>query len=635
MKNNEKMTIDDQVRAALENFAEPYNAAHWQAMNERLDALDAIDAAFDNSLRGRLANISVVPMADAWSKMADKLDDMDAAESSFDDALRGRLADVKVAPMMGDWSKMSAALDNFDDAETEFDDILRKKLENIAARHPNHWAMMNERLDREFTLKGKILRYKVIEVALMLFAFFTVLNVLDLNNTEGSGFDANNQNVEVKTGKNQNTEGGNNKAILKSSSTESVESNNSSNNTGNNTGNKPVESNVTTPTIETNVQQFITPQSNTQTPNNGIKSFDSSPNWRLRGGIQSPQNKEQALPQNSPSAAQPQNFVPKGQPLVDNLGQNSLNNEQNIEVRNPDAIGTEGVSFRNSSLQNTVFSTNEAENAFNTVMNGVKINQNVVNIVSEINTLQANLLNNSKLDAPINIVQTNTDKKGRWRLATFGTTAVDWVKTSFVDGNREQHFQEQRVANVGVNALVAYKRGKVELETGIMVNRKKYSIENVEVRKYSVVRAATTVEKPKDLRLSIVSIPLNVNIQLKNTRRWNMYAHSGVAANAVVDALDRREDIKPVNSSNAGAPPAQNDPILASYSKGLMNGGETKDNLYFTGQVGVGVEYRLTPSTNLFLQPTAAFMLSKTRGIGTLDDRLQTYSIQGGAKWRL
>ena len=67
MKNNEKMTIDDQVRAALENFAEPYNAAHWQAMNERLDALDAIDAAFDNSLRGRLANISVVPMADAWS----------------------------------------------------------------------------------------------------------------------------------------------------------------------------------------------------------------------------------------------------------------------------------------------------------------------------------------------------------------------------------------------------------------------------------------------------------------------------------------------------------------------------------------------------------------------------------------
>jgi hypothetical protein len=625
MKNNEKMTLDEQVRAALENFAEPYNAAHWQAMNERLDALDATDAAFDKSLRGHLADISVLPMPDAWSKMADKLEGMDAAELSFDDTLRGRLADVKVAPTMGDWSKMSAALDNFDDAETEFDDVLRRKLENIAARHPNHWAMMNERLDREFTLKGKIVRYKVIEVALMLFTFFTVLNVLDLN-TEGSGFDANNQNVEVKSEKNQNSDVN---ETLKSSSAKGLESNASSNNTGN----KATESNATMPTSETNTQQFITPQSNLQTPNNNVKSFDSSPNWRLRGGIQSPQNSGQALPQNSPSATQPQNFVPKGQPLVDNSGQNGVNNGQNIEVRNPDLIGTEGGNYRNSELPN---STNESEKAFNTVINGVKTNQIVVDVVPAINTLQANLLNNNKLDAPINIVQANSDKKGRWRLATFGTTALDWVKTSFVDGDRVQHFQEQRVANVGVNALVAYKRGKVELETGIMVNRKKYSIENVVVISRAVVRGATTVEKPKDLRLSIVSIPLNVNVQLKNTRRWNIYAHSGVAANAIVDALDRREDIKPTGSSNSGAPaPQQNDPILASYSKGLINGGETKENVYFTGQVGVGVEYRLTPSTNLFLQPTAAFMLNKKRGIGTLDDRMQTYSIQGGAKWRL
>jgi hypothetical protein len=619
MKNNEKMTLDDQIRGALENFAQPYNAAHWQAMNERLDALDAADTAFDNSLRGRLADISVLPVADAWSKMADKLDDMDAAETSFDDALRGRLSDVKVAPTMGDWSKMSAALDNFDDAETEFDAVLRKKLENIAAHHPNHWAMMNERLDREFTLKGKILRYKVIEVALMLFAFFTVLNVLDLN-TEGSGFDANNQNSEATSEKNQNTEQGVNNTTLNTRTSKGFESNNS-----NNTGNKATESNVTTPTTETNVQQLLTPQSNPQTPNNSVKSFDSSPNWRLRGGIQSTQNNGQVSPQNNPSATQPQNFVPKGQPLVDNSGQNSVNN----------AVNTEGVSLRNSGLQNPTFPANESVNPINTAINGVTNNQMLVDVVPVINTLQANLLNNNKLDAPINIVQANADKKGRWRLAAFGTTALDWVKTSFVNGDRIQHFQNQRVPNVGVNALVAYKRGKVELETGLMVNRKKYSIENVVVINRAVVRGVTTVEKPKDLRLSIVSIPLNVNVQLKNTRRWNIYAHSGVAANAIVDAHDRREDIKPPASSNYGAPAPQNDPKLAIYSKGLINGGETKENVYFTGQVGVGVEYRLTPSTNLFLQPTAAFMLNKTRGIGDLNDRLQTYSIQGGAKWRL
>jgi hypothetical protein len=43
----------------------------------------------------------------------------------------------------------------------------------------------------------------------------------------------------------------------------------------------------------------------------------------------------------------------------------------------------------------------------------------------------------------------------------------------------------------------------------------------------------------------------------------------------------------------------------------------------------------MTPKTSLFLQPTASFMLEKGKGVGTLNDRIKTYSIQGGAKWRL
>jgi hypothetical protein len=209
------------------------------------------------------------------------------------------------------------------------------------------------------------------------------------------------------------------------------------------------------------------------------------------------------------------------------------------------------------------------------------------------------------------------------------------VTTSFVY-NREQHFQKQGVPNAGINALVAYKRGKVEVETGIMVNQKKYSIANVEYTSLAAFRGASITEKPQDLRLSIVSIPLNVNVQLKDTRRWNVYAHTGIATNAVVDALDRRLIETQNTSSNSNVPPPTPiDAEFASYSKGLINGGETKDNVYLTGHIGVGVEYKLTPKTSLFLQPTANFMLNKKDGIGTLNDRLRTYSIQGGAKWRL
>jgi hypothetical protein len=598
MKNNEKMTIDDQVRAALENFTQPYSAEHWQTMTEQLDALDAADASFDKFLRGHLADISALPMADAWSKMSEKLDDMDAADSSFDKALRGRLADVAVVPSMGDWSKMAEKLDDFEDGEEVFDDVLRKKLENIAGTHPNHWAMMNERLDREFTLKGKIVRYKVMEVALMLFAFFTVLNVLDFTNSE----------LGIKNSASNSTTPQASDLKIKSFESNSMTT-------------QGAESKITTPKTETPQTDLGLP-----IPTNGVKAFDNSPNWRLRGGIQNGLNKKQTE-QNNLQNPQP-NLTPTGQPIVDNSVQK--------------AFFTEGGDFRNNSVQNVDLSTAESVNANNNAVKSLTAKQiaqqAIVDVIAPINTLQANLLTNNGLDVPINVAKTNFDKKGRWRLSTFGTVALDWVTTSFVDKYRDQHFQKQGVANVGINALVGYRRGKVELETGLMLNRKKYSIANVEVISGTVVsRNATKIEKPQDLRLSIVSIPLNLNVKLKETRRLNIYAHAGVATNAIVDALDRHEDTKPVldPNANAGAPQPQKDEILAIYSKGLINGGETKDNVFFTGHIGVGIEYKMTPTTSLFLQPTASYMLSKTQGIGNLNDRIRTYSIQGGAKWRL
>jgi hypothetical protein len=599
MKNNEKMTIDDQVRAALENFAQPYNAEHWQGMTERLDALDAADTSFDASLRGRLADISALPMADAWSKMAEKLDDLDAKDASFDNAFRGRLADVAVVGAMGDWSKMAEKLDNADDAESDFDDVLRRKLENIAGKHPNHWAMMNERLDREFTLKGKILRYKIIEAALMLFAFFTVLNVIDFN-TEGSSEMVAPTHTELNF-----TTPTTDDATKANSATNAI---------------------IQSVTPKGAVQQFeTTPQAKTrlQPATNDTKFFDKSSNWRLRGGIQSGQSGEQNGQNAQPS--QP-NLTPTGQPIVDNSSKNSVYTEELVPIFLRESA------FVNSGHQNEVAANPELVKSTN--VTPVLANPSVASVLEPINTLQANLLENSGLDAPINIIKPNPDKKGKWRLSAFGTAALDWVTTSFVY-NRVQHYQKQGVPNAGINALVAYKKGKIEVESGLMVNQKEYSIANAKTVTGSFFRSYQ-VNEPDRLRLSIVSVPLNINVKLKERRRLNVYAHVGGAINAVVDGFNSGQKLTTVEPNNgpAPAPPAGPDNVdLAIYSKGLINGGETKDNIFWTGHVGIGVEYRLSPKTSLFLQPTASFMLDK--GIGSLNDRINSYSIQGGAKWKL
>ena len=88
----------------------------------------------------------------------------------------------------------------------------------------------------------------------------------------------------------------------------------------------------------------------------------------------------------------------------------------------------------------------------NAVESASKSNQTLVEIVPTIDILQANLLENNKLNVPLNIIKPNADKKPRWRLSAFGTTALDWVRTSYVL-DRIQHFQEQRVANVGVKPV--------------------------------------------------------------------------------------------------------------------------------------------------------------------------------------
>jgi hypothetical protein len=612
MKNNEKMTIDDQVRAALENFAQPYNAEHWQGMTERLDALDAADSSFDAAARGRLTDILALPMADAWSKMSEKLDDLDAKDASFDNAFRGRLADVAVVGAMGDWSKMAEKLDNADDAEADFDDVLRRKLENIAGKHPNHWAMMNERLDREFTLKGKILRYKIIEAALMLFAFFTVLNVIDFN-TEGS-FDMLAPSTNLK------------------STTPTTED-----------GAKLNNSTMPSESPKSSNQQFeATPQAKTrlQPATNDTKFFDKSSNWRLRGGIQNGQRDGQNGQNAQPS--QP-NLMPTGQPIVENTTKKDVYTEGSFSELKTSLRGTKQT---NSELKTGNAALNSELNTKNEVVlvnteavksndtKAVSTNQSVVDATTPIMTLQANLLTGNALDAPINIIKPNPDKKGKWRISTFGTAALDWVTTSFVY-NREQHYQKQTVANAGISALVAYRKGNIEVESGLTVNRKEYSIANAKTVTGSFFRSYQ-VNEPDRLRLSIVSVPLNINVKLTERRRLNMYAQVGGAVNAIVDGFNSGQKLTTVEPTNGPAPAPQPSPDnvdLAIYSKGLINGGETKDNIFWTGHVGIGVEYKLSPKTSLFLQPTASFMLDK--GVGSLNDRINSYSIQGGAKWKL
>ena len=580
MKMDNKHTIDKQVRAALEAFEQPYNADHWAAMSAKLDALDADEADFDKSLRARLSDI----------------------QPSF-------------APL--NWDKMSAELDDIERTETAIDDSLKSKFERITADYrPNHWQMMSERLDYEFSWRAKIVRYKIVELALMLLALFTVGNYLDRLDTEGVGSI---KNYELKMGnpdvlnvspkaENQpimpmetksfyNQKGRTGKGILPKGVTKQpilptgkpiAAMENAKQNVGNEFQNKMLGDN-----LNGNLTSDLT---NTSTAK---VDFDFTKNDAQNAVI-------------NPNLSNAQKA---------SLTENAVKNGQN----------TEGPVSPNSDVKTVAQVSPQAENNSATEAIAQQSNNSIASnlIVEPTPILQANALEINALNDAPTLPKMLIEKKSKWRIGVSLASATDWISTSFLR-NRSLEKQTQIAPNAGATVGISYRRGKWEAESGINFHIKKYELPNIEVITGNFLRSGYAVESPKNLRLSIVSIPLSISYHVKETRRWDMTAHIGFTANGIVDAYEIRD----VKVTAPSAIKNISSVELPQYSQGILNGGSWNDNSYITASIGVGVEYKLSKRTSVFIQTSAERHISD-RGVGTLNDRINSVNIQGGAKWHL
>ena len=143
-KNNQNIDkIDKKVREAFKDLEVPLNSDHWNLMNQRLDDLDNQEASFDESVRQSMLNTEVPFQLTHWDLMNQRLGELDNEEAAFDESVRR----------------------NMQNSQAKF--------------QPNHWDLMNQRLEQEFSWKAKVVRYKVIEAALMLLLLFTAYNMPD------------------------------------------------------------------------------------------------------------------------------------------------------------------------------------------------------------------------------------------------------------------------------------------------------------------------------------------------------------------------------------------------------------------------------------------------------------------------
>lgn len=134
----EQNHFDEQIKAAMQKLEPPYNANHWQRMEDALDAMDkgatasVEDAAFDAFISGKLENLS---------------------------------SDIK-SP---DWNRMEAALEKAGVSDKAFDIEVKSKIASIRPTYQSsHWELLAERLRREKAVKESLFKNKIAEVTILL-----------------------------------------------------------------------------------------------------------------------------------------------------------------------------------------------------------------------------------------------------------------------------------------------------------------------------------------------------------------------------------------------------------------------------------------------------------------------------------
>lgn len=558
MDKNLQHIIDKRAYELLKDSEVPFNQEHWSKMEQQLIQLDADEATFDESLRQTIEKSEPAYQPQHWDLMNQKLNELDAQDTAFDNSVRQTM----------------------DKSEVAF--------------KPKHWDLMNQQLEQEFSWKAKIVRYKVIETALMLLLLFTAYNILD---TEGSNPETSERKIE------QNQE-------VKSLKSDK---------------------------------------------NNGTKSFNQDTEWRQKGQKQ-PNNTQPSVIQSAPIASTDFNknnqYVKENKLTPSNIYQNpSVENSLN----STDVTYSSNSSLKN--IQNAIGENQKEEVKLFDAFKALPLLQTdalVFNdIKGDLDIKKKNAIaDNTAAADPVAVMRPKSltisalydeptlpkmAKKNKWwRLGIFGSGTADYVTSSYLHQGSLTEWANLS-SNKGVGFSIGRKKGRVELEMGVAYNKKNYKTAlPEEIITGSVVTGKSNrTALPKMVNLDIVRVPLSINYAFKEMGRWQVFASLGTSFNAATKIDIQHYEVKDATAFKAQTLNLRSSSSLPEYGERFKIGLEKNvHNFYFSALAGVGVEYKLTPSISTYLQPTLEKQFGKY-GIGSRNDKVNSLNIQAGLKMRI
>lgn len=178
--------------------------------------------------------------------------------------------------------------------------------------------------------------------------------------------------------------------------------------------------------------------------------------------------------------------------------------------------------------------------------------------------------------------------------------------------------------------------GRLRLGSGFIYTAKRYEVGYKRIQGSFLRRGGLTSESLSDIEINILNIPVFARWDVWQGNHWSLFAHGGFALQVALQTnyYAGYSDNFPL-PADINRTPDRYSP-LKDRNGGLLEGGNFKENGFFSSQVGLGIERRMADRWNLFFQSRYEHSMGYlSAGLGPTQDRINTFSLETGIRVQL
>mgnify|MGYP005666387655 CR=1 FL=1 len=261
-------------------------------------------------------------------------------------------------------------------------------------------------------------------------------------------------------------------------------------------------------------------------------------------------------------------------------------------------------------------------------------------LLASLESIELEALSPSSTAESLELLPLTPRKKFNIRIGMQGSPNYDRIITppTEVDEDSIVSLDRYSIGYTG-GITLGVERGRWEVETGFFYAAKSYQPLSV-LYVTGSVKNGLYGEGAKDFEFNTVYLPLNIRYNYLQKDTWRLFASAGVSMHTVVQAnyyLADQDGFRNALFAPAPVPRGEQErpEQVEQYdlNKGLFEGGGLWENSYFSATVGLGVEKNLNGRLSVFSQAKYAHsFLYPTGGIGPFLDRFHTTSLLMGIR---